>query len=306
MSVWKGDININDLDASLVLKDVFFTGRLTVGVNAHVKLDGVSWPKEIYNDDENVAMNCVQRVQRLLPLDEGGPPADNIEVLPPGARMPLCPQGAGEATSTAVEQFTALCTQAELATCAPVCEAETHGYRLLAQIDGLETTMECSQHFGLYSWVGQASNGGYIGPDFVSFFSAVASGAMGSYAVTLSEDSQISTDLTIRVGQDAVIGAESGLDHSPSIGIDFTVQEHALLHLAGVGLSGRVTLAASPNPRCWAQPRVVLDAVFYAADRDGVALSTTAEGNADGTFSLTPRLPGSAMGLFTGTFDGGR
>ena len=42
MSVWKGDININDLGASLVLKDVFFTGRLTVGVNAHVKLDGVS------------------------------------------------------------------------------------------------------------------------------------------------------------------------------------------------------------------------------------------------------------------------
>ena len=70
----------------------------------------------------------------------------------------------------------------------PPCNAEHHGYELLATIDGTDTKFSCNLAHGLYSWMGAASEGGYLGADAQSFFSAVVSGAAGSYIVTLTED----------------------------------------------------------------------------------------------------------------------
>ena len=59
----------------------------------------------------------------------------------------------------------------------PECNAEHHGYELLATIDGTDTKFSCNLAHGLYSWMGAASEGGYLGADAQSFFSAVVSGA---------------------------------------------------------------------------------------------------------------------------------
>ena len=99
-------------------------------------------------------------------------------------------------------QYHAVCTSADVASCVPECNAEHHGYELLATIDGTDTKFSCNLAHGLYSWMGAASDGGFLGRDFASFFSAVASSAAGFYTVTLLEDAGIGigTDLTIEPG----------------------------------------------------------------------------------------------------------
>jgi hypothetical protein len=52
----------------------------------------------------------------------------------------------------------------------PACNAEHHGYELLATIDGTDTKFSCNLAHGLYSWMGAASEGGYLGIDSDSFF----------------------------------------------------------------------------------------------------------------------------------------
>ena len=80
--------------------------------------------------------------------------------------------GSGDAT-TGVTQYHAVCTSADVASCVPECNAEHHGYELLATIDGTDTKFSCNLAHGLYSWMGAASEGGYLGFDVQSFFSAV-------------------------------------------------------------------------------------------------------------------------------------
>eukprot|EP01050_Picozoa_sp_SAG11_P053108 SAG11_NODE_31155_length_294_cov_0.800000_1_plen_48_part_10 len=45
----------------------------------------------------------------------------------------------------------------------------------------------------------------FIGDDFEAFFSAVSSGAAGTYMTTLRTDASIKTDLNIRAGQAVAI-----------------------------------------------------------------------------------------------------
>jgi hypothetical protein len=123
----------------------------------------------------------------------------------------------------------------------PACNAEHHGYELLATIDSTDTKFSCNLAHGLYSWMGAASEGGYLGADAQSFFSAVVSGAAGVYIVTLTEDAGISTDLVIEPGQDVRVSGDPGLAIAPSWGSGgFTVQERGLL--SGVALAGRITV----------------------------------------------------------------
>ena len=44
--------------------------------------------------------------------------------------------------------------------CVPSCNATTHGFELLATIDGTDTKLVCSL---AHEWTGNASLGGYIG-----------------------------------------------------------------------------------------------------------------------------------------------
>jgi hypothetical protein len=117
----------------------------------------------------------------------------------------------GGSGATDVEQYHAECTTQNIMTCVPACNADHHGYELLATIDGTDTQFSCSLAHTLYSWLGAASLGGYLGADFASFFSAVVSGAAGSYIVALTEDAGISTDVTIQPGQIAHVSGDPEL-----------------------------------------------------------------------------------------------
>ena len=61
----------------------------------------------------------------------------------------------------------------------PDCNDHHHGFELLATIDGMDTKFSCNIAHGMYSWLGAASEGGYIGSDPFSFLSAVLSHAAG-------------------------------------------------------------------------------------------------------------------------------
>jgi hypothetical protein len=102
---------------------------------------------------------------------------------------------------TGVEQYHAVCTAADVASCVPACNAEHHGFELLATIDGTDTKFSCNLAHGLYSWMGAASEGGYLGADIGSFFSAVNSGAAGSYFVGIAQQIYMDAAMTIKIGQ---------------------------------------------------------------------------------------------------------
>jgi hypothetical protein len=84
-----------------------------------------------------------------------------------------------EAGGGGVEQYHAECNSVDAVTCVPACNAEHHGFELLATIDGSDTKFSCNLAHGLFSWMGAASMGIYLGDDFASFFSSVISGATG-------------------------------------------------------------------------------------------------------------------------------
>jgi hypothetical protein len=87
------------------------------------------------------------------------------------------------------------------------------------------------------------TDGGYLGADFETFFSAVTSGAAGVYVGTLLEDAGISTDLTITPGQTVSVSGDPSLPQAPSWGGGgFTVQERGSLALAGVAVAGAVSV----------------------------------------------------------------
>ena len=108
-------------------------------------------------------------------------------------------------------------------------------------IGGDDSKFSCNLAHGLYSWMGAAAEGGYLGADAQSFFSAVVSGAAGSYILTLTSDAGISTDLQIQPGQDVHV---SGAGVSPPSwgGGGFVVQQGGSLSLTGVVLTGSASV----------------------------------------------------------------
>ena len=183
----------------------------------------------------------------VLVIDEGAAQAGSM--FPGGARpppppldplQPLSPPPPATGAATA-QEFHRVCTTANLATCAPVCDELTYGYLLSIEIDGRGTVMTCNKVDGIFSWQGQASLGGYIGDDFSSFFSSVSSGAAGTYMGTLSADAGMSTDLTIRPGQTVLVTGDPLLAVAPSWGSGrFEVQQGGAVSLAFVRLSAAV------------------------------------------------------------------
>ena len=178
-----------------------------------------------------------------------GQPLDPLQPLVPVPPPPPdATEGADEAAG--VSQYHAVCTSADVASCVPACNAEHHGYELLATIDGTDTKFSCNLAHGLYSWMGAASEGGYLGIDSDSFFSAVVSGAAGSYIVTLMADAGFSTDLTIQPGQDVRISGDLGLSEAPIWGSGgFTVAERGMLLLTHVRLGPRTCASAGVGGR---------------------------------------------------------
>ena len=145
-----------------------------------------------------------------------------------------------------MQQYHAVCTSANVASCVPPCNMAHHGYELLATIDGTDTKFSCNLAHGLFSWMGAASEGGYLGADSASFFSAVVSGAAGSYIVTLTQDAGITTALVIQPGQDVHISGDPLLAEPPSWGGGgFTVGQSGSLTLISVALPFSTSLAVT-------------------------------------------------------------
>jgi hypothetical protein len=179
-----------------------------------------------------------------------GQPLDPLQPVTPVPPSPPDVTEGGDET-TGVTQYHAECTSADVASCVPPCNTEHHGFELLATIDGTDTKFSCNLAHGLYSWMGAASEGGYLGADAQSFFSAVVSGAAGNYIVTLTEDAGISTDLVIQPGQDVRISGDPGLAVAPSWGSGgFTGGEMASVTLRNLRLLGgmvRINLGMRTN-----------------------------------------------------------
>jgi hypothetical protein len=133
-----------------------------------------------------------------------------------------------------------MCSSATISDCVPICNETHHGYELLATIDGMDTKLSCNLAHGLHSWVGLASEGGYLGVDVQSFCSSVSSGAAGSYVLTLSRDAGTSADLIIRPGQRVHINCVGSSSSWGSGG--FTVQQGGSLSLVGVSTTGSIVV----------------------------------------------------------------
>eukprot|EP01051_Picozoa_sp_SAG22_P007238 SAG22_NODE_502_length_9704_cov_23.436439_5_plen_637_part_00 len=151
----------------------------------------------------------------------------------------LCPPPDIPVNSMDTQMFMVTCPAGLPADdCIPLCEAEVHGYLLLLNIDGTDTTLTCSLSNLLYSWVGAAALGGFLGQNVAAFVSAVISGATGTYVLTLTEDANVGTNLVVQPGQNVIISGDAGLAEAPRWGTGgFTVGEMGSLALAYVRLA---------------------------------------------------------------------
>ena len=164
---------------------------------------------------------------RIVGILRGDIDPDSLDQPPP-------PSGAaGAGGAVAAQEFRRVCTTENLRTCVPECNAVTYGYLLSIEIDGKGTVMTCNKMEGRFSWVGQASLGGFIGVIFAAFFSSVISGAAGTYMVTLAEDPGVSTDLAIRAGQSVVVSGDERLAAACSAGRAARAGCHQLMAWAG-------------------------------------------------------------------------
>jgi hypothetical protein len=113
--------------------------------------------------------------------------------------------------------------------------------------------------------MGAASEGGYLGADAQSFFSAVVSGAAGIYIVMLTADAGISTDVVIQPGQDVRISGDPALGVAPSWGSGgFTVAERGSLSLSYLVLSesGAITVGGTVSLTSLTFPSNIFEALL--------------------------------------------
>jgi hypothetical protein len=157
----------------------------------------------------------------------------------------LC-QASGASSSgtgaSVVHEFQLVCTDGS-ASCVPSCDASLHGDLLLLAVNGQDSKYSCELRNGLFSWVGPAADGGYIGSDVATFVSAVVSGAAGLFVLTMQASSLISTLLTIEPGQTVSISGNFSSPIAWGTG-GFSIMQHGNLALSQVTLNGPITLAA--------------------------------------------------------------
>jgi hypothetical protein len=159
---------------------------------------------------------------------------DNAELIREAVAM--CPTSA----SFTVSKFMVTCPPGEiLDDCIPNCDASTNGDVLLLYHNGNDMRLLCEISSFLYSWVGAATLGGFLGHNVAAFVSAVISGAAGTYDLTLVDDADINTDLVVQPWQNVIITGDMSLVEAPSWGSGgFTVREDASLTLQYVALLG--------------------------------------------------------------------
>ena len=135
------------------------------------------------------------------------------------AELPTDP---GAREQTLADAFSLTCTGGARGAkdCIPTCDERAHGNKLLATIDGEDSTYTCEFHHGLYSWLG-GGTGGMFGVDVKAFVSAVINGASGIYNVLVQEnDAGVAVDLTIEPGQQvSIVGDAAVADDGGATGV---------------------------------------------------------------------------------------
>eukprot|EP01047_Picozoa_sp_COSAG01_P057686 COSAG01_NODE_6700_length_3538_cov_2.277406_3_plen_745_part_00 len=151
----------------------------------------------------------------------------------------------GAGSHNLVHQFDLVCTNSSVTNCVPACSPALHGDLLLMNLNGEDSKYSCELHHGLHSWVGSATDGGYLGSDARAFVSAVLSGAAGFYALTLTGAAGVGTDLTIRPGQDVRISSGPSVAAALAWGSGgFVLQRHSSLTLTQIVFGGNLQIGA--------------------------------------------------------------
>eukprot|EP01046_Picozoa_sp_COSAG06_P002765 COSAG06_NODE_101_length_24097_cov_15.305150_4_plen_1590_part_00 len=187
----------------------------------------------------------------MFPDGGGGggqpPPLDPLHPLVPLAPPPPpppSPNSGGDPAAGGVEQFHAYCSSVDVATCVPPCNPEHHGFELLATIDGSDTKFSCNVAHGLYSWMGAASEGGYIGSDAFAFLSAILSHAAGTFVCQIDDSTEVSTAVDLITGQGATLtGGVSIVWSFRGEGAAFSVGAQASLDIRSMAVAATSGLA---------------------------------------------------------------
>eukprot|EP01047_Picozoa_sp_COSAG01_P008984 COSAG01_NODE_363_length_18113_cov_45.041690_10_plen_752_part_00 len=150
----------------------------------------------------------------------------------------------GAGSGSLVQQFDLVCANNTVSNCVPRCSAMLHGDLLLMTVDGQDNKYACELHNNIYSWIGPAAEGGYIGGDVLTFVSAVVSGAAGLFMLTLTSIvASISTLLTVQPGQVVAISGTAS-QHTTWGSGGFSVLQRGGLTLGRVSVNGPMTVAA--------------------------------------------------------------
>eukprot|EP01043_Picozoa_sp_COSAG02_P022963 COSAG02_NODE_1211_length_13860_cov_3.931618_2_plen_1693_part_00 len=124
-----------------------------------------------------------------------------------------------QAESSLAMQLGVSCTEdgVSIGDCIPECAELTHGFLLLLNIDGEDRKFSCQLHHAVYSWLGGAGDGGYIGSDALAFVSALTAAAPGAFFLTLLADAGINHVLIVTPGQSVSIIGDRLLAHAPRL-----------------------------------------------------------------------------------------
>ena len=206
------------------------------------------------------------------------------------------------------ELFNLSCNDAQTpANCVPDCEAVTHGYVLLATIDGDDSSFNCHLTDGLYSWVG---DGTYLGGNVFEFLSSVVAGVGGAYFLHVEENNAaVSVDVRINPGQVVRIAGDAGVaaDGGPAMPIwgggSFLVANGAELSLTNLLLKEGTTVLFGGNGSTislssMALPSSVLSSLIHSiATTSGTLLKLSNVDGRSGTIEPDGRGGWTCVGI---------
>ena len=108
-------------------------------------------------------------------------PAGEVKVLHPVVQLCQASIVARDGESLAMQLLLSCDDGTTADECVPRCSPALHGDLLLANIDGEDSKYSCELHHSLFSWMGAASDGGFLGQDSVALLSSLLSRAAGAY-----------------------------------------------------------------------------------------------------------------------------
>jgi hypothetical protein len=169
--------------------------------------------------------------------------ADDAELV--WEAVGMCPT----AVSSTVTKFMVTCPPGEIFDhCILNCDVSTAGDVLLLTHNGNDVRLLCQLANFLYSWIGAAGLGGFLGENVAAFVSAVISGVSGTYVLTLMRDADVSTDLRVEPEQNLIISSGSLWTEAPSWGAgSFMIEDRGSLTLSNTTVQGAISVGGGGN-----------------------------------------------------------